>query len=394
MKKTFQSLGILVGPVLFVTLGSLFQAQASQDLRASHLLQRKIYGFNPTSDRICAGSQDRSVPIEEVRRGVADYEREDPGLAAGAVRLLTFHLNPELQKEGARAAAACARSAPREIDHCVLKEYWGGNEETALRVLALFYDAQVVIQRSNSDGRSLSLDQIRQVERVVERLPTELLRRMSLGHPYKKGSLFENDNNLVNGWAPLNIVPGSNSDQNTGSVIVGTNLITFNPKALDLAQSGQKYKDLGVEFVADFRAHLIAHEVGHVADSFWLDNTGSEGSIGWKRLSNHPDWKPVIQESEQAIWPHHWWDAFEGFPGISGGRYSANEAEKFAEFFAQYLLLPQALQASAPRIYDLFRTQVFQGAEFRGYEQCRELVRPLNAWDRWTSPTLRSQLGR
>jgi hypothetical protein len=365
-------------------LALIYAVPSFADINGRNLFQRHLYAFDSSSSLDCQPSDEGVIPESQVVTTIGRYERANADLQAKSAALLTHAINPKWQKQFATSQNACRTD--ENPGRCILKRYWG-SREIADRVLAIFYDTGVAIQRSNDDDHSaFTLSAINAIEKSIQKIPDALLAKMRNGG--KPERTFDPDEPTVDGQVPLTINAEKSNGGNLGAVVKGINSISFAVKLLDKASSGRAYKDVGFEFNADFRLQMIIHEFGHVVDSFFFDNTKSSGFWDRHYVSTDSQFKPAIESSSAALWPSHWWDAFEGMDGITNGRYETNAAEKFGEFFAQYILMPQELRRSAPALYDRLKNDLFGGIEFRGYEECTNLVTPIPSWRRPFTPRL------
>lgn len=359
-------------------------ASAPNNLASHRLFERRLFRLDVTSKLTCQSSEGAQIAYKEILKAIAFYEAREPATVEKAALLLTQHSNSAHSRRVNEYRSKCA--SERNASRCLIRKYWE-DEELANRVLAIFYDTGIVIQRDNADKfATFTIDQVMAIEKSIRKIPTPLLSKMSKGGS-ETGSGLPGEW-VVNGQIPITIVPGLTSGA-LGSVVSGSNLISFNAELLDRAKSGQKYSDVGYQFLADFRLHMIIHEMAHVLDGLFFLNDQSKAYFFHHYVSHDPVAKPIIDESSAALWPSHWWDALEGRPGISNGRYATNNQEKFAEFFSQYILFPQGLKHEAPQMYDWLKKTVFAGIEYTGYESCRsEIVRPLANWEMYFAPSL------
>jgi|GEM_PF-1911892 len=359
---------------------------AFENLTNSAIFQHRGYTFDSSSALICGDAGTGILPLAKVRNTIASYLEESPEALSLAVKVLTFHTNPKTLQRIEKFRKDCARN--ESPNRCLLSKYWANSlglegEEASLRVLALFLDKGIRVQRSNADDfAAFNVDQIRAIEKTVRKLPRTLIRKMGRGQPSLGVDKF-----VVNGHTPLTIYADSENDGQLGQTLKDKNALAFSPKELDKARSGKMYKDVGYLFRADFRLQMLLHEIGHLADSY----------AGESPFTSTAEVAALLDASTQALWPSHWWDAFEGSNGIKGGRNSRTRGDKFAEIFAQYVLQPHALAASAPEAYAWMSANVFVTAdgspvEYEGYENCDPAVsRPLNVGEKALAPTLNSK---
>jgi hypothetical protein len=91
----------------------------------------------------------------------------------------------------------------------------------------------------------------------------------------------------------------------------------------------------------------------------------------------------IITDAKLALWPSKWFEAFEYLHEVNEGRYDGNIQEKLAELLAQYILIPERLQQSAPDAYQWLRNEVFRSIEYQGYDRCpTPVTRPLSWWQK------------
>lgn len=357
--------------------------------KESSLFQHRYFTLQTDSNVLCGDSDTGNLTEEFLERVIKFYETQNPGIGTRAVSFLTTHQNPAHQIKVKDFEARC--STVDEPHRCVFYKYWG-NKQTARLVLALFYDTKVVLQRTNDKKYlAFSLDQIQLFAKSIRRIPVELRQKMA------NAKLYEWQTPWEDGTIPMSLTPmerGAFGAKALGEVSRGSNIVGLHYRSLDAGKEGNKYSDLGLEFLVDFRFQLVLHEMAHVVDDyFFWDGTGSLGMFkDFPELSYSEKGKSVLVE-DLAIWPSGWWYAFDHLSEVSEGRYVGNLDEKFAEAFAQYILIPTLLKKVAPETYQWLHDTVFSGVTYEGYDSCTEkIVRPLTSFENLISPNLRDFL--
>jgi hypothetical protein len=149
-----------------------------------------------------------------------------------------------------------------------------------------------------------------------------------------------------------------------------------------------------VQYLVDFRLPIVVHEIAHTVDNFHFWNGSDDLYFFYKyhKISNDEQIMKIIADAKLALWPSKWFEAFEYLHEVNDGRYDGNTQEKLAELLAQYILIPERLQQSAPVAYQWLRNQVFRGIEYQGYDRCSTpITQPLTWWQKYASGKL---LGR
>ena len=350
----------------------------------ARLFQNKFFLPDYSSDLNCKGNEDGALDDTTIDQVIRFYEADNVELAKGAVRVLTDHSNGDHRARVDKYFASCAND--RELSRCVIQKYWNSRRD-GMRALALFYDTGIVIRRGNgSDHAAFTSDQVMAIEKAIRKIPTKLREKMNRGSP-----AWSLDRYLIDGKTHLTFTASeAGTGGFLGAVAETNNGISFWRSGLEKARAGSAYKDIGLTFNVDFRMQMILHEVGHVVDCFNEDPAGKEIlSSEWKCISKTGEGRQLIKSSQAAIWPSRWWDAFKDSFEVRNGRYALNEKEQFAEMFAQYILIPSDLQREAPEMYGWLKKNVFDGIEYEGYEQCKDIVAPLSRLQKLFVPSLR-----
>lgn len=184
---------------------------------------------------------------------------------------------------------------------------------------------------------------------------------------------------------PMVVAPMSGDS--IGSVFIGSNQIFLQTQNIEAAKDGAKYKNLNLAFLVDFRLQMVVHEMGHVVDNMLTYTTRDKTCAYFQCRRQSDSLKIILNRNRAAEWPNRWWSAFTNLSEIQNERYEANDVERFAEFFAQYILMPIKLKAEAPEVYEALKAQVFRGVEYQGYETC-STVRELKWHEKALAPRL------
>lgn len=397
---------LAAGPVLF--------CPSAPAATPEPLFQNRFFSLSADNALLCATSEQAYLPPEQLAEVLRFYENDHPELRAQAVAVLTDHKNPERLADLADYREDCQDSAAPEL--CLLEKYWD-DAEAARRALALFYDTKTVIKHSEDPRyqiKPFGADHLRIFEKAVRKIPAFLRQNISRAKPVDQLEQEIADKpNAVQGlireayqqdydtsiWQdythPLTLVPGIGfRSQTVAQVYSGQNLIIFTVKAFDKGKEGNIYRDIGVEYLVDFRLPIVVHEIAHTIDNFHFWNGQDQLYFFYKyrKISNDEQTRQIIAEAKLALWPSKWFEAFEYLHEVNDGRYDGNTQEKLAELVAQYVLIPERLKQSAPAAYDWLRDGVFRGIEYQGYDACRiPLTRPLTWWQQYASGKL---LGR
>ena len=380
------------------------------------LFQNRFFPLSQNNELLCATSQEQFTPIATLEEIINFYENNHPSLRKQAIAVLTDHNNPEILADLASFAKECVYNVSGDL--CVLAKYWD-DKEAALRVLALFYDTKTIIKHSDapikrSDVYSLARfkpDHVRIFEKAIRKIPAFLRQSISKAKPNDhlaqeiadKPTALQTlimdafpEDYKTSVWQdythPLTLVPGYGFRQQTvAQVYNGQNLIIFTPKAFDKGKEGSSYRDINVEYLVDFRLPIAVHEIAHTIDNFhfWNGQDDLYYFYQYRKISNAEESKKIIADATLALWPSKWFEAFEYLAEVNEGRYDGNTQEKLAELLAQYILIPERLQQSAPAAYQWLRDDVFKGTEYQGYDTCaKPLTKPLTWWKEATAKML------
>lgn len=376
--------------------------------------QSRFFTLSQGNELLCATSEQQFTPVQHLYDIVAFYEQNHPKLRRQAVAVLTDHKNPERLEDLADYREDCSDHPSPDL--CVLEKYWG-DEEAALRALALFYDTKTVVKHSEDPNyllKPFQVDHLRIFEKAVRKIPAFLRQSISKAKPVKdldkeiadkptaiqaliKDAFQEDYNTSI--WQdhthPLTFVPGWGfRSQTVAQVFSGQNLIVFTVREFNKGKEGAVYRDINVEYLVDFRLPIVVHEIAHTIDNFHFWNGSDDLYFFYKyhKISNDEQIMKIIGEAKLALWPSKWFEAFEYLHEVNDGRYDGNVQEKLAELVAQYILIPERLKQNAPAGYEWLRNEVFRGIEYQGYDSCSTPVtRPLTWWQKNASGKL---LGR
>jgi len=384
-------------------------------LAAQPLFQNRFFTLSQGNELLCATSEQQFLPIDRLAEAIQFYEAGHPDLRGQAVAVLTDHKNPERLDDLSDYRAACAGQPGGDL--CVLEKYWG-DREAAWRALALFYDTKTVVKHAEDPNyliKPFSADHLRIFEKAVRKIPAFLRHTITKAKPVEKleqeiadqpaamqaliRDAYQEDYDTSIWQAdhthPLTLVPGIGfRSQTVAQVFSGQNLIVFTVKAFDNGKEGSVYRDIGVEYLVDFRLPIVVHEIAHTIDNFhfWNGEDDLYFFYKYRKISNDAQTLKIITDAKLALWPSKWFEAFEFLAEVNDGRYDGNVQEKLAELVAQYILIPERLQQSAPAAYLWLRGDVFRGIEYQGYDRCpTPLTKPISWWQRYASGKL---LGR
>ena len=375
------------------------------------LFQNRFFTVSQGPELLCTTSDSGFLNETKLREVIAFYEHDNPSLREAAVNFLTRHTNKDHLNEIQHIRQQCAKD--NHDPFCVLENYWN-DKEAALRVLALFYDTKTVVKHNNNYNiPRFEVDHIRSFEKAIRKIPTFMRSFITHAKPIKNlHSVFEqykipadtqelildafpedNDTRVwLDGTQPLGFVPGVGfRHQVVAQVYSGTNNIIFTIKNFDKAKEGHSYRDIGLTYLVDFRLPLIIHEIGHVVDNFhfWDGKEDLYYFFWYRKMSTDIVYFHMIKDSELALWPSRWFNAFEYLWEINNGRYNGKVNEKLAELFAQYILIPQKVKDHSPDAYAWLRDEIFKGMEYSGYEKCHNpVVRKLTWWEDATAHAL------
>jgi hypothetical protein len=366
------------------------------------LFQNKFFTLSQNSELLCATSSENYLSNAELNAVVSYYEQNRPGFRHDAVQLLTNHISPEHQAFLEEAKTSCLQA--ESVDLCVLQKYWQ-NPEAALRVLALFYDTKTIIKH-NDDYYfpRFTEDHIRSFEKSIRKIPVFMRASITNAKPIRKLKEFIKDlppskqeliieafpkDSETRVWLddrhPLSLLPGEGfMGQVVAQVFNGRNSVVFTIDSFDKAKDGGIYRDIDLKYLVDFRLALIIHELAHVIDNFFFWDGAQDLYFfyRYRKISTDSRMREYVNTSKLALWPSKWFEAFEFLWEVNEGRYNGTVQEKFAELFAQYILIPERLKEVSPLGYAWIRDSIFQGIEYTGYSHCnQEITRSLTWWE-------------
>ncbi len=370
------------------------------------LFQNKFFTLDTKADTICLGHRQGFLPQARLKEIIAYYEADQPGLRQRTVAYLTRHNHPDWQQTLAEHSQDCRQQGRDDL--CRLTQYWQGDLDTALRVLALFYDTKTAIKHAETpDLPPFKNHHVRAFEKAMRKIPPFMRAFITRARPIRNLNEVLDDNDItgrtrklileafpedLESWVweddtlPLSLVPGEGFHGNVvAQVFSGSNRIVFTLKNFDKAMDGQYWKDVELNYLADFRLPLIVHELGHVIDNFhfWDGDKTMYFFFWYHKVSNDIVFKRQIRQAKLGLWPSRWFEAYEYLWEVNNGRYNGKANEKMAELFAQYILMPATLKQESPNAYQWLREDIFQGIEYQGYQHCNmPLTRPLGFWQR------------
>ncbi len=367
------------------------------------LFQNRFFNLSQDTQLLCATSEQAFIPEQQLADIIQFYENHHTNLRKQAVAVLTDHTHPEHLQDLAEFRDDCKDSVSADL--CVLEKYWD-DRDAAIRVLALFYDTKTVIKHSDEyEARRFELDHVRVFEKAIRKIPAFLRRSISKAKPVdnleqeiadKPTAMQElireafQEDYKTSIWQdhthPLTLVPGFGfRSQTVAQVFSGQNLIVFTVKEFNKGKEYSTYRDIDVQYLVDFRLPIVVHEIAHTIDNFHFWNGQDDLYFFYKyhKISNDQQIMQIIAEAKLALWPSKWFEAFEYLHEVNDGRYDGNIQEKLAELLAQYILIPERLQQSAPAAYQWLRNEVFRGIEYQGYDRCASpITRPLSWWQK------------
>ena len=397
--------------LLLNLLPVLFSTVLAQEAAFTRLFQNKFFTLSRDSELLCTTSSEGYLPVSKLKEIIAYYESGNPGLRETAVSFLTRHTNLEHLTKLRHIKRRCAEQQADAM--CRLEGYWG-NLESALRVLALFYDTKTVIKHNNNyDLPRFEADHLRSFEKALRKIPPFMRAFITQAKPIRNlDSVFKSidipvhtrqlildafpkdaeTRIWIDGTQPLSIIAGTGfRSEVVAQVYSGSNNIIFTIKNFDKAKDGRSYRDIGLTYLVDFRIPLIVHEFAHVIDNFhfWDGKENLYFFLWYRKMSTDIVFVHLIKDSALALWPSRWFSAFEYLWEINNGRYNGKINEKLAELFAQYILIPDELKMNSPDAYIWLRDDIFKGIEYTGYESCSNpVVRQLTWWENATARPL------
>lgn len=378
--------------VCWVSCGVLTGLQ--QASAVTPLFQNRFYILSQDNSLICATHDEQFKSTEAIEQIIAYYESADPQRRGDAVAVLTDHADERYLSELEQFKTNCRTQLFPDL--CLLEQYWD-SKEAALRALALFYDTKTIVKHSDDyDVRRFSVNHLRLFEKSVRKIPDFLRNTINKAKPLDNFQQVVSTLPVgVQPWVveampkdyysslwrdhtyPLKLVPGYGyAGETVAQVFSGQNLIVINVKAFDKAIDGSMYRDINLKYLVDFRLPIIIHEIAHTIDNFhfWNGSDDLYFFYWYRKMSTDDATIRMIKEAKLALWPSKWFEAFEYLWEVNQGRYNGRIQEKLAELVAQYILLPERLQAISPAAYRWLRDDIFQGIEYQGYDTCPEPV--------------------
>ncbi|MDT8406817.1 MAG: hypothetical protein RQ715_06170 [Methylococcales bacterium] len=373
---------------------------------AEPLFSQRWFSLQTDAATICTDHQQGHLPATQLRAIIDHYEANTPTLRQRAVAYLTRHSHPDWQALLAEHSQDCRQQGQGPL--CRLTAYWQGDLDTALRVLALFYDTKTAIKQAETpDTPRFQRHHVRLFEKALRKLPPFMRDFITRARPIRNLADVLDQHNIegptrtliqeafphdLDSWVweddtlPLSLTPGEGFHGNVvAQVFSGSNRIVFTLKNFDQAMAGNYWKDIGLNYLVDFRLPLVIHELGHVIDNFhfWDGDQTLYFFFWYHKVSNDIVFMRQIKHATLGLWPSRWFEAFEYLWEVNNGRYNGKINEKMAELFAQYMLMPDTLRELSPAAYHWLREAIFQGIEYQGYRHCSTpLTRPLGFWQR------------
>ncbi len=372
------------------------------DSAAPPLFQNRFFTLSQDNRIICATRHNQFKSRAELLEVIDYYEQHAAERRYHSVAVLTDHSSPQHLEVLQKFHQDCETHPKAEL--CVLEKYWG-NEESALRVLALFYDTKTIIKHSDDFRQPhFEEDHLRVFEKGIRKIPPFLRKSISKAKPIKNlASVIQALPVPVQSMAieafpvdyetslwidqthPLMIVPGNGfRGETVAQVYSGQNLIIFTIKAFDKARDGNMYRDIDLKYLVDFRLPILIHEIAHTIDNFhfWNGYDDLYFFYWYRKISTDNTTAKLIGDAKLALWPSKWFEAFEYLWEVNEGRYNGRVQEKLAELVAQYVLIPERLRQSSPATYQWLRDAVFKGIEYQGYDSCpNPVTKHLNFWE-------------
>ena len=383
----------------------------AQNINIKKLFKNRHFTLSQNADLLCATSEEGFFSQSGLMHIIEYYELDNSGLRQKAVQLLTNHNDEEHLQRLTEIKLDCIDEKSPQL--CILSDYWESHE-SALRVLALFYDTRTIIKHNDEFYfKRFSVDHIRSFEKAIRKIPSFLREKISRAKPIRNLQTFikdidpETQTQILNAFPtdtetrvwiddthPLSIIPGKGfMSEVVAQVFNGRNSIVFTLKGFDKAKDGQIYRDIGIKFLVDFRLPLIIHELAHVIDNFYFWNGQDDlyYFYRYRKMSTDDRIYQNIAEARLALWPSKWFEAYEYLWEVHQGRYNGTGQEKLAELISQYIFIPRQLSFSSPTTYMWLRDVVFKGIEYQGYSQCpNQITRQLDWWE----TAVAVQLGR
>ncbi len=396
--------------VLLLVYAIFSTVQAQENIATTALFQHRFFTLSKDQSLLCQTEQSGFLSQAKLAEAVSFYEQNNAkALRKLAVRVLTDHSNPDHLEDLQDYQEDCQQA--ESPDMCMLEQYWD-SKEAALTALALFYDTKTIIKHGeNYRARRFTIDHLRVFEKAIRKIPPFMRQKISKARPIEEldKEIEDMDTDLqtliqeafpedyaTSVWSderhPLTIVPGIGfQSQVVAQVYNGQNLIIFTVKAFDKGKAGRLYRDIDLHYLVDFRMQIIVHEIAHTIDNFhfWNGDDVMYFFYRYRKMSNDNETLKIINNAELALWPSKWFEAFEYLWEVNDGRYDGQTQEKLAELVAQYILIPERLQKSAPQAYAWLRDDVFRKIEYQGYDSCpNPVVKPLEWWQDATAKLL------
>nr|WP_305909502.1 hypothetical protein [Methylomarinum sp. Ch1-1]MDP4522419.1 hypothetical protein [Methylomarinum sp. Ch1-1] len=295
--------------LLLLTIAPVFCAFAHHPDNAPPLFQNRFFTLSQDNQLICTTSEKQFKSPAELRAIIAYYEKNAADLRQHSVAVLTDHIHPLHLQDLLEFREDCADTPSPDL--CVLEKYWD-SEESALRVLALFYDTKTIIKHSDDYLiPRFKDDHLRVFEKGIRKIPPFLRKTITRAKPINKlekaiakapahlQSLIleaSPEDYETSIWTdhthPLTIVPGTGfRSQTVAQVYNGQNLIIFTIRGFDKAKDGKMYRDIDLKYLVDFRLPILIHEIAHTIDNFHFWN-GSDDLYFFTGIEKCPPTTP------------------------------------------------------------------------------------------------------
>lgn len=359
-------------------MGPTFQFNFDFDQKG--LFKNLFFKFSAGNELPCSTSNEGLLTDREIDQVISYYETLVPNLRENSVKYFFLqHQNKNIIQKIQTYWQICnGRSL------CVFEKYWGGSNKISLRALALFYDTRTILLRSNESAHeAFTISQVGAIEKTIRKIPIHIRQKIAYGR-FGYGVVMPNHRQ------PLTFAAMKTKNSfGRAVVIAGSNLVSV-ADSIDDAADGKAYKNINLKYLVDFRLQMLIHEVGHVVNHHLIWNYETDPK-NWSfdhffNLQN----KNILDSHVPVLWVNRFFEGQE-IPGvIENGRYIKHSGEKFAEFFAQYILMPQTLKDQNPQIYNLLYAKVFNGVQYQGYESCsKPTVKELSWIEKLTALTLK-----
>lgn len=349
------------------------------------LFEKKFLNVDPLiSDLMCLTSNEGALPVDQLQAIVDYYEAKNKGIRSVAVGYLAqygplWH-NGKILIESIKSSCLVRK----ESDLCLLEGLWGGHEN-ALRVLAIFYDAKVVIDLPPTSivkrmehgfreywpaydgGRQIvfTKDELIAIEKAIRMLPKHLLKIVTGA---RLGELEDKYRIWIDGSYPLRIVPDLRKPR--GLAKEDLKIISINrffwedskdgdhEKSIDKIAnrfSSNHHESRGPKYLRDFRTYVIFHEFAHLLDVY---SDGDEHRSEIFNLSSKPIWKNLVESAPFVPYQLSPYDKNE-FPA----------SERFSDLFMMYMVFPERLKQTDAYVW--LRDNLFNGIEYAGESLCK-----------------------